>query len=151
MLHPGLSRGGEQTGQFSPGPQFFSFPELKICPRPPNFSVQPWLHLHAGMDPAWSGKGGGGALPALVLSCVGHVFITQITVSHFVSNILFAWSWNIAPPAPFWPGLGGVHPAPIKQKSTSVRTHVTRASERLGRAQNLPRWAPNFLKAILTL
>jgi hypothetical protein len=38
--------------------------------------------LKAGMDPAWSGRGGTGALPALVPSCVGHVCRPPINLLH---------------------------------------------------------------------
>ena len=75
-----------------------------------------WPIIDSGMDPAWSGGGGGGALvptAELCRSCVPncnccsqftyHHVITQITVSHFV---FFALSWKIAPPLhPLWPGL----------------------------------------------
>jgi hypothetical protein len=100
--------------------------------------------ISAGIDPAWSGRGGGGggcsvsSAAELCRSCAPpthqlawllqslawllyltvrlHPAFTQITVSHFVSNIFFALSWKIAPPLhPLWPGLGGgggVHPTP---------------------------------------
>jgi hypothetical protein len=92
----------------------------------------------SGMDPAWSGGGGGDALPAVVPSCVGracrprlihyvqqsltwllylscnccsqfayHHVITQITVSHFVSNTILLYHENSTPPQrPLWPRLG---------------------------------------------
>jgi hypothetical protein len=43
----------------------------------------------AGMDPAWSGRGG--AMPALVPSCVGHVCRPPIKLLHYCKVLLDYW------------------------------------------------------------
>jgi hypothetical protein len=44
--------------------------------------------LGLGMKPVCSGRGGGGALPALVPSCVGHVCRPPINLLHYCKVLL---------------------------------------------------------------
>jgi hypothetical protein len=51
--------------------------------------------IKPGMDPAWSGKGGGSALPALVPSCVGHVCRPPINLLHYCKVLLDYYIWIV--------------------------------------------------------
>jgi hypothetical protein len=53
------------------------------------------IHFATRMDTAWSGRGGGGALPALVPSCVGHVCRPPINLLHYCKVLLYYCIWIV--------------------------------------------------------
>jgi hypothetical protein len=53
------------------------------------------LATHWRMDPAWSGRGGGGALQARVTSCVGHVCRPPINLLHDCKVLLDYCIWIV--------------------------------------------------------